>query len=112
MGSKKASQSLEKTPLELRVYSSQLLGLDSDLVLHGGGNTGKVIETNIFGEEEVVLYVKGSGRNLATIDSRWLHSASSETKIKKLVELVNISDTILVREQQLAMTNPDSHDPL
>jgi len=107
---KKAS-SLEKTPLELRVYSSQLLGLETDLVLHGGGNTSvKLIETNIFGEEEVVLYVKGSGRDLATIDSNGF-TPLSLTKIKKLVKLAYISDTILVREQQLAMTNPEAPSP-
>jgi Uncharacterized conserved protein len=66
----KLASRLKKTPLLLRVYSSQLLGLDSDLVLHGGGNTSvKINETNIFGEEEEILYVKGSGRNLATINT-------------------------------------------
>ena len=65
----KTASRLEKTPIQLRVFSSQLIGLDSDLVLHGGGNTSvKLHETNIFGEEEDILYVKGSGRNLATID--------------------------------------------
>src|SRR5271165_3951040 len=39
-----------------RVYSSRLLGRDPSLVLHGGGNTSvKVVETNLFGEEEPVL---------------------------------------------------------
>ena len=28
-----------KTDLDLRVYTSRLLGQDSSLVLHGGGNT-------------------------------------------------------------------------
>ena len=59
----KLASKLNKTPLLLRVYSSQLLGLDSNLVLHSGGNTSvKINETNIFGVEEKILYVKGSGR--------------------------------------------------
>src|SRR3954467_13420718 len=59
-----------KTDLELRVYSSRLLGRDPALVLHGGGNTSvKIRETNVFGEEEEILYIKGSGRDLATIDA-------------------------------------------
>ena len=33
----KTASRLEENSLQLRVYSSQLLGLDSDLVLHGGG---------------------------------------------------------------------------
>ena len=54
--------------LQLRVYTSNLLGNDEDLVMHGGGNTSvKIKETNIFGEEEEILYVKGSGWSLDTI---------------------------------------------
>ena len=56
-------------PLAMRVYSSRLLGTESDLVLHGGGNTSvKTTETNIFGESEEIIYVKGSGWDLATIE--------------------------------------------
>ncbi len=55
-------------PLGPRVYSSRLLGRDKSLVLHGGGNTSvKLREKNLFGEDEEVLYVKGSGRDLETI---------------------------------------------
>ena len=107
----KTASRLEENSLQLRVYSSQLLGLDSDLVLHGGGNTSvKLRETNIFGEEEDILYVKGSGRNLATIDAEGF-TPLRLTNIKKLAELVHISDTMMVREQQLAMTNPDAPSP-
>ncbi len=66
---KEASQ-FEENTLQMRVYSSRLLGQNSDLVLHGGGNTSvKVREINVFGEEEDILYVKGSGNNLATIEA-------------------------------------------
>ena len=42
--------------LELRVYTSRLLGRNEDLVLHGGGNTSvKATERNIFGEDEEIL---------------------------------------------------------
>ena len=54
--------------LKLRVYSSRLLGQEEDLVLHGGGNTSvKTKERNVFGEEEEIIYIKGSGWDLATI---------------------------------------------
>jgi len=60
-----------KGDLGLRVYTSRLLGRDKSLVLHGGGNTSvKVREKNLFGEEEDVLYVKGSGWDLETIEDR------------------------------------------
>jgi rhamnose utilization protein RhaD (predicted bifunctional aldolase and dehydrogenase) len=56
--------------LAQRVYSSRLLGRERSLVLHGGGNTSvKTRERNLFGEEEDVLYVKGSGWDLATIEA-------------------------------------------
>jgi rhamnose utilization protein RhaD (predicted bifunctional aldolase and dehydrogenase)/NAD(P)-dependent dehydrogenase (short-subunit alcohol dehydrogenase family) len=55
--------------LGLRVYTSRLLGRDKSLVLHGGGNTSvKVREKNILGEEEDLLYIKGSGWDLETIE--------------------------------------------
>ena len=54
--------------LGLRVYTSRLLGADADLVLHGGGNTSVKGELkNVFGEMESVLFVKGSGWDLRTI---------------------------------------------
>ena len=80
-------------------------------MLHGGGNTSvKLRETNIFGEEEDILYVKGSGRNLATIDIEGF-TPLRLTHMNKLAELAHISDTMMVREQQLAMTNPDAPSP-
>jgi rhamnose utilization protein RhaD (predicted bifunctional aldolase and dehydrogenase) len=65
---------IEENSLQMRVFSSQLLGQNPDLVLHGGGNTSvKLLETNLFGEEEEILYVKGSGWNLATIEAEGFH---------------------------------------
>ena len=47
-----------KDDLALRVYTSRLLGQDSSLVLHGGGNTSvKITETNLVGSKEDILYV-------------------------------------------------------
>ena len=57
-------------PLSERVYSSRLIGSEPDLVLHGGGNTSvKLREKNLFGEDEDILYVKGSGWDLETIEA-------------------------------------------
>jgi rhamnose utilization protein RhaD (predicted bifunctional aldolase and dehydrogenase) len=58
------------TDLEQRVYTSRLLGRDTSLVLHGGGNTSvKLTEPNLFGEPVDLLYVKGSGWDLASIEA-------------------------------------------
>ena len=56
------------TPLEMRAYTSRLLGQSEDLVLHGGGNTSvKATTKDIFGDDVEVLYVKGSYYDLKTI---------------------------------------------
>ena len=56
-------------PLAQRVYTSRLLGRDHALVLHGGGNTSvKIRQPNLFGDDEDILYVKGSGWDLETIE--------------------------------------------
>jgi len=71
--------------LALRVYSSRLLGQEENLVLHGGGNTSVKTEiTNLFGEQEQVLYVKGSGWDLATIEK----AGFAAVKLKVLQKLL------------------------
>src|SRR5688572_15338408 len=58
-------------PLGPRVYTSRLLGRDKSLVLHGGGNTSvKLRDTDLFGDARDVLYVKGSGWDLETIEAQ------------------------------------------
>src|SRR5271169_871819 len=55
--------------LALRVYTSRLLGGDTRLVLHGGGNTSlKTVARDLSGAEVEVLCIKGSGWDLATIE--------------------------------------------
>ncbi|MEM7348041.1 MAG: bifunctional aldolase/short-chain dehydrogenase, partial [Chloroflexota bacterium] len=54
--------------LEGLVYRSNLLGQDRSVVNIFGGNTSvKLMETNHLGEEVEVLWVKGSGSDVATI---------------------------------------------
>ena len=50
------------TDMALRVYTTRLLGRNSELVLHGGGNTSvKTSIKDIDGKSYDVLCVKGSG---------------------------------------------------
>jgi len=99
---------LENDLLKMRVYTSRLLGQEGDLVLHGGGNTSvKVMEKNIFGEEEDIIYVKGSGWDLATIEA----AGFAPVKLKKLLQLAELkmlSDVEMVKYQRMAMTNPSA----
>src|SRR5512135_1253293 len=55
--------------LALRVYSTRLIGREPKLVLHGGGNTSVKGHTrDLAGAEVEVLYVKGSGWDMAAIE--------------------------------------------
>ncbi len=97
--------------LEQRVYTSRLLGADPALVLHGGGNTSvKVTEKNLFGEDEEILYVKGSGWDLATIEAAGFSPCRLQ-HLLKLAALEHLSDTDMARELQLSMTNPAAPAP-
>ena len=80
--------------LALRVYTSRLLGRDPSLVLHGGGNTSvKVKERNLVGDEEEILYVKGSGWDLATIEAPGFAPVRMP-HLLKLAKLPALSDPI------------------
>ncbi len=85
-------------PLGPRVYTSRLLGRDKSLVLHGGGNTSvKMREKNLFGEEEDILYVKGSGWDLETIEAPGFTPVSLGY-VKRLAQLPSLSDPQMVNE--------------
>lgn len=100
-----------QSDLLMRVYTSRLLGQSEDLVLHGGGNTSvKITEKNIFGEDIELLYVKGSGWDLKTIETQGFSPVLLD-KLKKLGALGELSDPDMVRELKTAMTNPNSPGP-
>ena len=85
-------------PLGPRVYTSRLLGAEKSLVLHGGGNTSvKLREKDIFGEEREVLYVKGSGWDLATIEAEGFVPLPL-AYMQKLPSLPALSDAQMVNE--------------
>ncbi|MDH5778865.1 MAG: bifunctional aldolase/short-chain dehydrogenase [Gammaproteobacteria bacterium] len=97
--------------LGLRVYSSRLLGGDPTLVLHGGGNTSvKITEKNILGEDEDILYVKGSGWDLETID-RPGFAPVRMAHLLKLAELDSLSDSDMVNELKTHMTLASAPTP-
>jgi len=98
-------------PLALRVYTSRLLGAEPSLVLHGGGNTSvKADVTNLFGETERVLFVKGSGWDLATIEQAGFAPVRLDA-LKKMVQLDVLSDSDMVNAQRAAMINPNAPNP-
>lgn len=98
-------------PLGQRVYTSRLLGQDHTLVLHGGGNTSvKIREPNIFGDEEDILYVKGSGWDLETIAPPGFAPVRLD-RVLRLATLERLSDARMVQELRAAMTDPAAPTP-
>lgn len=97
--------------LSQRVYSSRLLGREPELVLHGGGNTSaKDTVRNFFGEEVEVLYIKGSGGNLATLGPEGFPPVKLEV-LRRIADLPSLSDAAMVREQRAAMLDPSGPAP-
>lgn len=93
-----AAQFVEKyTPkwgedLAIRVYTSRLLGRSPDLVLHGGGNTSvKTVITELNGDTTDVLYVKGSGWDLGTIEPEGF-PACRLGPLRRLCEIQSMTD--------------------
>ncbi len=102
---------LDHDPLKIRVYSSRLLGRESDLVLHGGGNTSvKTTVQNIFGEDEDIIYVKGSGWDLATIKEEGFAPVKLKT-LQRMADLDQLTDIEMVKYQRMAMTDPLCPNP-
>src|SRR3954464_10740581 len=98
-------------PLGPRVYTSRLLGRERSLVLHGGGNTSvKLRERNLFGEEEDVLYVKGSGWDLETIEPAGF-TPLALGYVRKLAGLAQLSDPQMVNELNTHMLRAGAPSP-
>ena len=95
----------------LRVYSSRLLGRDKSLVLHGGGNTSvKMEEEDMFGHKRKLLYVKGSGWDLETIEPEGFSPVDLEY-LNKLATLPELSDSEMVNEMVTHMTRATAPSP-
>ncbi|HEV7822194.1 MAG TPA: class II aldolase/adducin family protein, partial [Burkholderiales bacterium] len=97
--------------LPLRVYTSRLLGRDKTLVLHGGGNTSvKIRERNLVGEEEEILYVKGSGWDLEFIEEAGFSPVRMQ-HLLRLARLPQLSDPQMVNELVTHLTRASAPAP-
>lgn len=98
-------------PLGPRVYSSRLLGRDRTLVLHGGGNTSvKLTQENLFGEPEEVLYVKGSGWDLESIEPAGFSPVALDY-VRRLARLPALPDPQMVNELNTHMLRAGAPSP-
>ena len=95
----------------LRTYTARLLGAEPSLVLHGGGNTSvKGSATTVLGDAVEVLYVKGSGWDLATIEPPG-HPAVRMEVLRRLLALPSMTDEQMVNEMRLALLDASAPTP-
>lgn len=95
-----------KTDLELRVYTSNLLGQSDELVLHGGGNTS--VKSIV--DDEEILFVKGSGWDLVSIKKEGFAPVKLDI-LKEMARLDTLSDTDMVSQQKAAMIDKNAPNP-
>jgi len=97
--------------MAIRVYTTRLLGRNSELVLHGGGNTSvKTSIKDIDGKNYDVLCVKGSGWDMAKIEPAGLPAV----KLNPLLALKNkkyLSDEDMVAYQKRNLIDIKSPNP-
>jgi len=97
--------------LALRVYTSRLIGIEPELVIHGGGNTSvKTTARDMLGRENEVLCVKGSGWDLATIEPEGL-PALHLPPLLEMRDRSSLSDEEMVAFQRSNLLNPNSPNP-
>jgi len=93
------------------VYGSRLLGSDSNLVLHGGGNTSvKATKVDVIGRAVPVLYVKGSGWDLASIEPAGFAPLRLD-RLRELLEVHRLSDGQMMNELRCALLDAKAPDP-
>jgi len=92
--------------LDLRVYSSNLLGQSDALVLHGGGNTSVKMDV----EGRAILYVKGSGWDLVSIEREGF-SPVKMSALMRMAKLTHLSDSEMVAGQKIAMIDETAPNP-
>ena len=97
--------------LALRVYTTQLLGRNSELVLHGGGNTSvKTSIKDIDGKKYNVLCVKGSGWDMGEIEPEGLPAVKLDPLLA-LKKKKYLSDEDMVSYQKRNLINIKSPNP-
>ena len=108
---RKAGSLVADKDLGERVYTSRLIGLVPDLIMHGGGNTSvKVTRKNIFGKDEEILHVKGSGWNLDTIEAPGLPGVRL-SPLREFRKLKKMTDEDMVNIQRNNLIDSGSPNP-
>ncbi len=96
------AEKIKDDPLALRVYTSNIIGEDENLVLHGGGNTSVKIGD--------YLYVKGSGWDLSSIKKEGFAAVRLDT-LQEMAKLQSLKDSEMVKRQKEAMKDKNAPNP-
>lgn len=95
-----------QSELALRAYTSRLLGGERALVMYGGGNTSVKLRED--GED--ILYVKGSGADLAHVAEKDFAPVRLEAA-KRLIGLDALDNDRMAAELRAALKNPAAPRP-
>ena len=94
-----------------RIYTTRLLGQDSNLVLHGGGNTSlKTKDKDVTGKIHDVLRIKGSGWDMSDIQPAGLPSVKLDPLLK-LKNIKSITDQEMVNYVRSNLLDINSPNP-
>ncbi len=94
-----------------RVYTSRLLGREPALVLHGGGNTSvKSRGREVDGKPVDVLWIKGSGWDLGSIQPRGFSQCRLEP-LRSYCTLPALTDEAMVAALRSQMLDPGGPTP-
>jgi rhamnose utilization protein RhaD (predicted bifunctional aldolase and dehydrogenase)/NAD(P)-dependent dehydrogenase (short-subunit alcohol dehydrogenase family) len=94
-----------------RTYTSRLIGANPDLVLPGGGNASlKLKQKNVLGEDQEILFVKGSGVELATIKPADF-LALDLAYLRKFRRLEKIEPAEMENQLQICILHPSASIP-
>ena len=97
--------------IALRLYTARLLGQDSSLVLHGGGNVSfKGSYVDDVGDTREALYVKGSGCDLASLELSYLPALDLDG-LRRFEQVATLDDAQLVRAMRRHLFDPEAPTP-
>ena len=109
--SKKTDLQTPEDPIEACAHFSRLIGGDTNLVLHGGGNSSvKASRSDITGQDREAIFVKGSGWDMGSLEVPGL-TPLDLPRLKQLLELRELSDVDMMRELSAAKLDPGSPNP-
>ncbi|MDO8106317.1 bifunctional aldolase/short-chain dehydrogenase [Isoptericola sp. b441] len=97
--------------LDALVHVSRTLGSDPRLVLHGGGNTSvKTTTADLTGAPQELLWIKGSGHDLAGIGPEGF-APLRLARLRALLPPTEITDLELANELRCASVDAGAPDP-